>query len=109
MSVLIKGMEAPTRCKSCPMCVEDCGYGCAISDEDIFNYRYDGKSPNCLIDPVPPHGRLIDADVLIATFCEWSTCLERGLKLVITVTEAKQAIVDIINAAPTIIEAEEGE
>lgn len=59
--------------------------------------------------PVPEHGRLIDADALITTFCEWGTRLERGRKLVITMSEAKQAIVDIIEDAPTIILAEEDE
>lgn len=56
--------------------------------------------------PVPDHGRLVDADALITTFCEWGTRLERGRKLVITMCEAKQAIVDIIEAAPTIIPAD---
>lgn len=59
--------------------------------------------------PVPPHGRLGDLDALITTFCEWGTRLERGRKLVITMGEAKQAIVDIIDSAPTIIPAEEDE
>ena len=55
---------------------------------------------------VPEHGRLIDADVLITTFCEWGTRLERGRKLVITMSEAKQAIADIVEDAPTIIPAD---
>lgn len=53
-----------------------------------------------------PHGRLIDADALITTFCEWGVLLERGQKLTITMCEAKQAIIDIIEDAPTVIEAE---
>ena len=56
---------------------------------------------------VTKHGRPIDADALITTFCEWGTRLERGGRSVITMAEAKQAIVDIIESAPTIIPAEE--
>lgn len=65
---------------------------------DIFEKTYEA---------VEPHGRLGDLDALITTFCEWGTCLERGGKLVITMGEAKQAIVDIVEEAPTIITAEE--
>ena len=56
--------------------------------------------------PVPEHGRLIYADALIDTFCEWGTRLERGGKLVIAMCEAKQTIVDIIEDAPTILPAD---
>lgn len=93
MSVLIN-MEMP----------EHCGY---------CRFRYDGichalqktqySMEECPLVPVPPHGRSIDADALITTFCEWGTRLERGRKLVITMSEAKQAIVDIIDSAPAII------
>ena len=59
--------------------------------------------------PVPPHVRLGDLDALITTFCEWGTSLERKGKFVITMAEAKQTIVDIIEKATIIIPAEGGE
>lgn len=94
--ILIRGMEMPTSCGSCPF-------------EESINFCY-GKKETCPLVPVPPHGRLIDADALITTFCEWGTSLENKGKFVITMAEAKQTIVDIIEDAPTIIPAsEEGE
>ena len=107
MSVLIKGMEMPIKCEDCP-----CFYPEYNECNAIVGRWVDGKGTppsDCPLVPVPPHGRLIDADALITTFCEWGTRLERGRKLVITMSEAKQAIVDIIEDAPTIIPAEEGE
>ena len=72
MSVLIKGMEMPTRCFSCPMCdVENAEVNCTISHGSYIEYRE--VDPNvaiqerpswCPIIEVPPHGRLIDADAI---------------------------------------------
>lgn len=40
MSILIKGMEMPTRCFSCPMCdVENAEVNCAISHGSYIEYR----------------------------------------------------------------------
>ena len=99
MSVLIKGFPLPNNCGACPLRLAWCR-------ERIYMVN---RPERCPLIPVPPHGRLIDADALITTFCEWGTRLERGRKLVITMCEAKQAIVDIIEDATTIIPAEEGE
>ena len=57
MSILIKGMEMPTSCFDCYFCTY--GY-CGLKDdytEDSSKRRND-----CPLIPVPPHGRLIDAD-----------------------------------------------
>lgn len=99
MSVYIKGLPLPNNCGACPLRLAWCR-------ERIYMVT---RPERCPLVPVPPHGRLIDADALITTFCEWGTRLERGRKLVITMCEAKQAIVDIIEDATTIIPAEEGE
>ena len=88
--VYIYGMQKPKKCDDCPLQTAD-----MICEHS-----------SCPLIPVPDHGRLIDADALITTFCEWGTRLERGRKLVITMSEAKQAIVDIIDDAPTIIPAD---
>ena len=69
MSVYIKGMEMPDRCFSCPMCDTDC---CGISRGSYIEYRevdvdvaMNGRPDWCPLVPVPEHGRLIDADVII--------------------------------------------
>lgn len=79
---------------------------CALTEEMVDgNFERGGFPTECPLKGLPSHGRLIDADALITTFCEWGTRLERGRKLVITMSEAKQAIVDIIEDAPTVIPA----
>lgn len=73
MSVLIKGMEMPTSCDDCEFCEH------AISGYDWCSIpMVNGRSkplvepvfkPDwCPIVPVPPHGRLIDADELAKRF-----------------------------------------
>lgn len=110
--IYISGMEMPTSCMLCSFCVEEAdpanGEMCMVTGTLMPPCTRE-RLDNCPLAPVPPHGRLIDADALITTFCEWGTRLERSRKLVITMCEAKQAIVDIIEDATTIIEAEEGE
>ena len=59
MSVYIKGMEMP---KSCGQCL-------SIGWHYVFECRLDDveegeRLPDCPLTPVPPHGRLIDADAL---------------------------------------------
>ena len=68
MSILIKGMEMPTSCYKCNMRRRDgMDIVCPVAHErfhvadvNILEYRLD----NCPLVPVPPHGRLIDADEL---------------------------------------------
>ena len=72
MSVLIKGMEMPGSCYYCPFADGSWGYSpphkkrCLISGKDMpVDERYVQKNqPVCPLVPVPPHGRLIDADKL---------------------------------------------
>ena len=54
MSILIKDMEMPKSCAECRFCGEYCY---AKGDENKHS-----KLP-CPLVSVPPHGRLIDADV----------------------------------------------
>ena len=68
MSILIKSMEMPDRCFSCPMLDSDC---CGISRGSYIEYRevdvdvaLDSRPDWCPLIPVPDHGRLIDADKL---------------------------------------------
>lgn len=67
MSILIKGMEMPTRCGECP-----CAYftegaywdTCqAVDDQnDIEQFWKSGRPDWCPLVEAPKHGRLIDAD-----------------------------------------------
>ena len=84
MSILIEGMEMPTRCADCrlstvhsfndrPLCdvlVEYMSYG-----------EWEAKRlDHCPLVPVPPHGRLIDADAVTLEggpyeyddWCKWA-------------------------------------
>ena len=113
MSILIKGMEMP---KSCIACHLNFGekrpeYGltiyCPYSD-GVISWRdkaFDnGRLASCGIVPVPPHGRLIDADAL------YEDCaLDHNYEVAATTTRINEYMQLKIDAAPTIIPAEEGE
>ena len=71
MSVLVKGMEMPKSCSACPMLDWDLDYiKCKVTGrhfkvkEEPFGAR---RVDDCPLVPVPPHGRLIDADALRQT------------------------------------------
>ena len=91
MGVYIKGMEMPKNCGYCPIRHlggdgDECFLGAKITE-------YQTRPEDCPLIPVPPHGRLIDADALIAAH-EQVCSLSMKFNL---------------DLAPTIIEAEEGE
>lgn len=72
MSVLIKGMEMPESCYYCPFAdgVWQKNKRCLINGKEMPR---DGRNVQqnhltCPLIPVPPHGRLIDADELISDF-----------------------------------------
>lgn len=80
MSILIKGMKMPTSCDDCFLPLRYCPYAMKPNGE-------------CPLVPVPPHGRLIDAD-------RFSTVL---------MNDEYQDAFHILAQTPTIIPAEEGE
>ena len=85
-------MEMPKNCHSCPMCLMRF---CQAGDRELSERetRPNAKRPeDC---PVPPHGRLIDADALDSSETDYL-----GNHLVYLVD---------IDDAPTIIPAEEWE
>lgn len=64
MSILIKGMEMPTSCYECAIKSWDGEYDvCPFSGIRALSI---GIQNDCPLVPVPPHGRLIDADALKA-------------------------------------------
>ena len=56
MSILIKGFPLPNNCGACPLRLAWCR-------ERIYMVN---RPERCPLIPVSPHGRLIDADALIA-------------------------------------------
>ena len=108
MSVLIKGREMP---KSCDMCWALDDYGdyprCRITEEQRgYNFPVrEQRMSKCPLVPVPPHGRLIDADALVlpTNLNDWNSVVE----YVHNITDCWKAI----DNASTIIPAdkEDGE
>lgn len=101
--IYIKGMEMPTKCCDCKMYVEDI-YCCHLLHREIENpWADDDVELDCPLVPVPEHGRLIDADAL----------KHSGVRDCIYVYETGKVYVEIddivgaIDAAPTIIPADE--
>lgn len=67
MSVLIRGMDMPKNCWECPCEIAYPSYGssvCGVTSRLTINNR-DTRRNDCPLVPVPPHGRLIDADILL--------------------------------------------
>lgn len=86
--ILIRGMEMPKKGEY-RMTLYVCDDGYAYIDVDLFPVDKDRFEAV----PVPPHGRLIDADALVR---------DNGIK---EIPEYYEVVCD----APTIIPAEEGE
>jgi len=106
MGVYIKGMDMPTSCDNC-WALDD--YGdyprCRITEEQRgynFNVR-EKRMERCPLVPVPPHGRLIDADALEYTMLYKENWMHS------TGVEALAVWKNDIESAPTIIPAEEVE
>ncbi len=111
MSIFIKGMEMPEVCADCPFrstpelfMLEANRYHyisrCTRASEEIEDpwrdtlWQLEHKESWCPIGDVPtPHGRLIDADALNHEYYKSPSYLN---------------LCNAINAAPTVIEAEEG-
>lgn len=109
MGVYVRGMEMP---KSCWRCTLSQLYEkpremlvCKITHEEVLRYKIDS---NCPLVPVPPHGRLIDADAVMLHIQdyieEYDDLSDNGYhsEKWCAMKEAEM----VINDAPTIIEAE---
>ncbi|MBQ1790632.1 MAG: hypothetical protein II008_10655 [Oscillospiraceae bacterium] len=91
--ILIKGMEMPENCDDC-LLGADCPH-----DQSMDGYKMQGGRPRtCPLVPVPPHGRLIDADALLKK-CEF-VCTDDDV-------DVRAFRYSVIEDAPTIIPAEE--
>lgn len=105
MGVYIKDMEMPKSCWECHFGHGDTGV-CVV---DFKNHGDWNEPQNCPLVPVPPHGRLIDADAVFKRLQKqamsvWGNSNPRYQIIL--------EVMDAIRFAPTIIPAdpaEEGE
>lgn len=122
MSVLVKGMKMPETCSDCDLCYDM--YLCKATgvsfyrNEDLKDFEmYDMRLPDCPLVKVPAnHGRLIDADALMERFEEEERAAdEHGRDFSFSFKSGGEncaewwAVQRILEEAPTVIEAEEGE
>lgn len=107
MSILIKNKAVPKKCEECLFYGIDAESGCFLEKCYVIRRAGQDKPSWCPLVPVPPHGRLIDADALRLTHCKECTlypdkCMENAGE------ECDwNSIYHIDHLAPTIIEAEE--
>lgn len=102
MSILIKGINPPSCCKSCQLIAwnNDTGFYCAVLSDNLVKRAcsMDGsKRGDCPLVEIPePHGRLIDASVMAINF----NCRDIDIT---TVKKLHEWLMEI----PTVIESEE--
>ena len=98
MSVLIKGVEMPTSCRACMFSRTDIRNvdWCVLTEKDL--------PCDCPIVPIPPHGRLIDADALMRKKIR---SVQSGSGENFTSWTISAVSIENIRNAPTIIESEE--
>jgi len=65
MSVIVKNMEMPKNCRTCPMLFDGHSYRwCNITGESLGIEETDnGRDEYCPLIELPPHGRLVDLDI----------------------------------------------
>ena len=96
MSILIKGMEMPTNCLSCPL--QGGTADCRLTQK-TYNWGLSERPSDCPLFPVPPHGRLIDADEFLKRAIG-TKCFHGDYALMLD---------ELVGESTTIIPAEEGE
>ena len=107
--ILIRGMEMPKEgCKDCLLVKRGQVFDiCPFLKREVNgNVERGGKPLDCPLVPVPPHGRLIDADALMNLIREHSYPLTAHFNS----TDYGMFTIGIqqaVDETPTIIEAEE--
>ena len=95
-------MEMPKCCGVCPFCVpeadKDNGDICVLCGQ--FPLIKQERSIECPLVPVPPHGRLIDADTLVreltsirASFGSANGLVEGGLNIAVSTVNGRSTII----------------
>ena len=98
MSILIKGMEMPKCCNDCWFYDDSRCYLFSYGVPNRYNYDALTMPDWCELIELPPHGRLIDADVLRKKMAERRSYVGR-----------LSDPLCLIEDAPTIIESEDKE
>jgi hypothetical protein len=100
MGIYLPDMEMPKNCYNCWL-----GHKCPKYEALLWNEINKERKADCPLVPVPPHGRLGDLDELKERATKRLYASNHG-----SMAEAYYAsIIDLIDSAPTIIPAEEGE
>ena len=113
MSILIKGINFPKSCWDCKFCLDYeflLPYVCAAANKEFENgiEEYAHSRPNwCPLIEIPPHGRLIDADALGNSLENLAADKWNQKAAPINWSYAFEVCLEIVDNAPTIIEAEE--
>ena len=103
--IYIPGMEMPKNCGDCKL------VQAIVLDKELILYcpingeAYCKIRKGCPLVPVPEHGRLIDADALFRKVK--TECNPYGKPTI--EFESGKKVLEMIENAPTIIEAEEGD
>lgn len=92
--IYIPNMVNPVRCSECDFCPY--GY-CGLLDRYVRDSAY--KDTDCPLIPVQPHGRLIDADVLMELYADTDDLRLKDMKVPIAVI--RQNIMDMPTIIPT--------
>lgn len=106
MTILIKGMEMPDRCANCPFMDGEDSWCTAIpfkALDGVYKYGIKDKPSWCPLVPIPPHGRLIDADAAD----EYAYDELEVSYSYLSPREASRNMQLLYRNMPTIIEAEE--
>ena len=104
MSILIKGMEIPMNCRQCNLYLQSMDSernvyeNCAVTAKS-YNWGLTTLPSDCPLVPVPPHGRLIDADEFLKRAIG-TKCFHGDYALMLD---------ELVGESTTIIPAEEGE
>ena len=108
MSVLIKDMKLPDKCRRCDAAFPDgVGWSCPLIKGRPIIDNQKGRRKDCPLAPVPPHGKLGDLDVLKETI---EDLIEKHLHGYTKSTwDFVCELRSIISDAPTIITAEAAE
>lgn len=117
MSIYIKGLQMPQTCRECPLEQPNDSYNCAINGKS-YSWGLTHRPHDCPLIEVPPHGRLINADALRASFKEsidechkWANEVEGG-EMYARVSQSLGTFVECalrVKAAPTVIPADPAE
>lgn len=109
MSILIKGMEMPQSCASCPLSEEEF-VQCKITRKRFLKAvdAMSRRHPYCPLVEIPPHGRLIDADAFTKDECNYcdGACEALPCDCLNCTADCRCEFMQDITNAPTIIEAE---